>query len=82
VREMVPAAGEAEEGVERGRMRRGGRGGDSDELERKERIRLRGHQLVKPRRRDSRRQRGHRRGGDGSVGSNTLENGQSKTKTE
>lgn len=58
--EVVAAAGEAEEErVEGGRVGRGGRGGDSDELERKERVRLRGHQLVQPRRRDRRRRREH-----------------------
>lgn len=59
---MVPAAGEAEqEGVERGRVRRGSRGGDGDELKREERVGLRGHQLVQPRRRDRRRRGEHRR---------------------
>ena len=54
------AAGEAEqEGVERGRVRRGGRGGDGDKLQREERVRLRRHQLVQPRRRDRRRRWEH-----------------------
>ena len=65
---MVAAAGEAEqERVERGRVRRGSRGGDGDELQREERILLRGHQLVQPRRRDLRRRWEHRRGCNGGA---------------